>query len=157
MHNQPAIDPQLDLVFERTVDLPPALVWRAWTEPELLMQWFTPAPWKTIECEIDLRPGGKFRTVMQSPEGETMPPGNGCYLEVVEERRLTFTDALQPGFRPAPEAFFTGTILLEPAAGGTRYTGIAMHATKEAREKHEAMGFHEGWGKALDQLVALMR
>ena len=55
------IDPKLDLVLERVVDVPPELVWRAWTEPKHLMPWFTPAPWKTVDCEIDLRPGGIFQ------------------------------------------------------------------------------------------------
>ena len=64
-----AIDPNLDLVLERTVDVPPQLVWRAWTEPALVTQWFTPAPWTTVDCEIDLRTGGLFRTVMRSPRG----------------------------------------------------------------------------------------
>ena len=56
------LDSQLDLVFERIVDVSPELVWAAWTTPEHLKHWFTPAPWKTIDCEIDLRPGGLFRT-----------------------------------------------------------------------------------------------
>ncbi len=63
-------DPTLDLELRREVDVPPHLVWRAWTEPELLMKWFTPAPWRTTACELDLRPGGKFRTVMEGPNGE---------------------------------------------------------------------------------------
>lgn len=157
MNDRPQIDPELDLVLERHVDVPTRLVWKAWTEPEHLVKWFTPAPWKTVECQIDLRPGGRFRTVMQSPEGEVMPAGGGCYLEVVYERRLTFTDALLPGFRPAPESFFTATILFEPEDGGTRYTAIAMHASPEGRRQNEEMGFLDGWGKALDQLVALAR
>lgn len=48
----------------------------------------------------------------------------------------------------------TGALLLEPHGGGTKYTAIALHRNEASREKHEAMGFHEGWGKALDQLVA---
>jgi uncharacterized protein YndB with AHSA1/START domain len=82
MRDLPATDPELDLVLERVVDVPPALVWRAWTEPERLKRWFTPKPWQTVECEIDLRPGGIFRTTMRSPEGEDTPHV-GCYLEVV--------------------------------------------------------------------------
>lgn len=150
-------DPRLDLVLERVVDLPPDLVWKAWTTPEHLMKWFCPLPWTTVACEIDLRPGGVFRTVMRSPEGQEMSPGEGCYLEVVENERLVWTDALKAGYRPSENPFFTGMILLEPTAGGTKYTAIAMHKDAETARKHAEMGFHEGWGIALDQLVAHMK
>ena len=56
------IDPKLDLVLERVVDVPVHLVWKAWTEPEHLKPWFCPKPWYVSECEIDLRPGGMLRT-----------------------------------------------------------------------------------------------
>lgn len=151
------INPELDLVLERVVDVRPALVWKAWTEPEHLKQWFTPKPWTTVDCRIDLRPGGIFSTTMRSPEGETMPASAGCYLEIVENRKLVFTDALGPGYRPRREPFMTATILLEPEGDGTRYTAIAMHADPEAKKKHEEMGFFDGWGSALDQLVELSK
>ncbi len=61
------IDPKLDLVLERTVAVPPELVWKAWTTPEHLTPWFCPRPWTTTECVIELRPGGAFNTVMRSP------------------------------------------------------------------------------------------
>jgi uncharacterized protein YndB with AHSA1/START domain len=158
------IDPKLDLVLERTVDVPPALVWKAWTEAEHLVKWFTPAPWKTVECEIDLRPGGIFRTVMESPEGQRFP-GTGCYLEVVPERKLVWTSALGPGFRPVKpkgggdcmDMAFTAAILLEAAEGGTRYTAVAIHGEEESRKRHEEMGFYDGWSAVLDQLVALVK
>jgi uncharacterized protein YndB with AHSA1/START domain len=163
MTDRPEIDPELDLVLERVVDVRPELVWRAWTEPKHLMRWFTPAPWKTVTCEIDLRPGGAFRTTMRSPEGEDFP-NEGCYLEVVPDRRLVWTDALEPGFRPSRKQpgpncpfLFTACILLEPHGGGTQYTAIAMHTDAASRTKHEEMGFHEGWGTALDQLVAVAK
>jgi uncharacterized protein YndB with AHSA1/START domain len=151
-------DPKLDLVLERVVDVRPDLVWLAWTQPEHVKRWFTPAPWTTVQCEIDLRPGGVFYTVMRSPEGQEFP-NTGCYLEIVPNRRLVWTDALQGGYRPAdpnPSAGFrlTAMVLLEPQGTGTKYTAIAMHSDEEAVRKHEAMGFHEGWGRALDQLVA---
>jgi uncharacterized protein YndB with AHSA1/START domain len=129
-------------------------VWRAWTEPEHLKRWFTPAPWTTVDCTIDLRPGGIFSTTMRSPEGEVQEPSVGCYLEVVE-RRLVFTDALGPSYRPTGKPFMTAIVLLESARSGTRYTAIAMHADRESRRQHEEMGFHDGWSAALDQLVAL--
>ena len=149
-------DPKLDLVLERTVDVPPELVWKAWTEPRHVVHWFTPAPWKTVDCEIDLRPGGIFRTVMRSPEGQDMN-NIGCYLEVIENRKLVFTDCLAPGFRPKDGGFFTGMVLLEPSKGGTTYTAIAIHKDETTRKSHEDMGFHNGWGTALDQLVAYVK
>lgn len=151
------LDPRLDLVLERVVDVPPELVWKAWTTPEHLMKWFCPLPWTTVECEIDLRPGGIFRTVMRSPEGQDMPAGDGCYLLVVENELLVWTDAMGPGFRPSAEPFFTGIVMLERQGNGTKYTAIARHRDEEAAKKHADMGFHEGWGIALDQLVAYMK
>jgi uncharacterized protein YndB with AHSA1/START domain len=154
-----AFDPALDLRIQRELPLTPAQVWRAWTEPGLLMQWFTPKPWRTTECRIDLRPGGVFATVMQGPDGDE-GGGDGCYLEVVPERRLVWTGALQPGFRPAAiepgVPVFTATITMEPLGRGTLYTSTAAHPTPEARDVHAAMGFEQGWGAALDQLVDLM-
>src|SRR5713226_713595 len=97
MTHQP--DTKLDLLLERIVEVPRELVWRAWTTPELVKKWFTPAPWTTVDCEINLRPGGIFRTVMRSPEGQTFP-NVGCYLEIVENERLIWTNALAPGYRP---------------------------------------------------------
>ena len=145
-------DPKLDLVLERVVDVPRELVWAAWTQPEHVKKWFTPAPWKTIDCEIDLRPGGIFRTTMLSPEGKEFP-STGCVLEVVENERFAFTDALLPGFRPSEKPFFTGVITLEKKGTGTRYVATAIHGDEATRKQHEEMGFHDGWGKALDQLV----
>ena len=152
------IDPELDLVLERVVDVPPELVWEAWTEPDHLLEWFVPKPWSLAECQVDLRPGGEFRTVMKSPEG-SLHPGTGCYLEVVPSKRLVWTAALLPGFRPAPDPdlSFTAIITMEPEGSGTRYTAVAVHKDPKGRERHEKMGFHDGWGKALDQLVELMR
>jgi uncharacterized protein YndB with AHSA1/START domain len=151
------IDPQLDLVLEREIDVPPEQVWAAWTQPEHLVHWFTPKPWETIDCEIDLRPGGVFHTVMRSPEGEEMDGGAGCYLEVVPNQRLVWTAALLPGYRPPSEPQelpFTAIILMEPSGSGTKYTAIAVHRDESGRRQHEEMGFHEGWGAALEQLVA---
>jgi uncharacterized protein YndB with AHSA1/START domain len=149
-------DPRLDLVLERVVDVPPQLVWKAWTVPEHLKPWFCPAPWKVVECEIDLRPGGIFRTVMRGPAGEEHA-GAGCYLEVVENKTLVWTSALGPGYRPShayPEVpLFTAVISIEPHGKGTKYTALAMHGNEGDRNKHGEMGFDEGWGKALDQLV----
>lgn len=149
-------DPALDLVLERVIDVPPQLVWDAWTKPEHIRKWFAPAPWTVTECEIDLRPGGMCRTVMRSPDGQEFP-NVGCYLEIVAGRKIVFTDALGPGYRPAENPFFTAVITFEPSGKGTKYTARAIHGNVANRDKHNAMGFHTGWGKCLDQLVDLMR
>ncbi len=155
-------DPRLDLVMERIVDVPRELVWKAWTTPGYLKKWFTPAPWTTTYCEIDLRPGGIFRTVMRSPDGVDHP-NTGCYLEVVENEKLVWTDALEQGYRPSNQpndcidSFFTAIIMLEPHGNGTKYTVIALHPDEESRKRHEERGFDKGWGAALDQLVAFVK
>jgi uncharacterized protein YndB with AHSA1/START domain len=159
------LDPRLDLYFERIVDVPREQIWRCWTEPKHLMPWFCPLPWKTVECEIDLRPGGRFYTVMVSPEGQRFP-NEGCYLEVVENERLTWTNALLPGFRPVAgvaqseatvDFKFSASIVLEDFGKATRYRAIARHADEAGRNTHAAMGFEAGWGKALEQMVEYIK
>ena len=155
-------NPSLDLVLERTVPVSPENVWAAWTQPELIVQWFTPAPWKTVKAEIDLRPGGGNVITMESPEGEQYPNA-GSYLLVQPHSLLVFTSVMGADFRPvaptngADDLPFTARIELAPApGGGTHYRAVVMHADEEGARRHEAMGFHDGWGAALDQLVALM-
>ena len=150
-----AIPSAHDLVLERFVDVPPAKVWEAWTTPEILMQWFTPAPWKTVSCKMDLRPGGGCETVMESPEGQQFP-NSGCYLEIVPGKKLVFTDALKAGYRPSENPFMTAIIEIIPEGKGTRYRATALHKDEETKKQHEEMGFHHGWSAALDQMVELI-
>ena len=76
----------------------------------------------------------------------------------VPNRKLVWTVALQPGYRPSNPTFdipaFTAIITLEPHGKGTKYVALAKHKDEESRNAHDRMGFSEGWGKALDQLVA---
>lgn len=156
-------DPVLDLHFERAVPVSPEKVWAAWTQPELMVQWFTPAPWKTVFCDVDLRPGGRFNVTMESPEGEQFPNNNSCILQAIPNCLFVFTSVMGEDFRPkspsngAEDLPFTARIALEPTAdGGTLYSATAMHADAEGSKRHAEMGFEPGWGAALDQLVALM-
>jgi uncharacterized protein YndB with AHSA1/START domain len=147
-----------DLLLERIVDVSPERVFKAWTTPEHLMPWFCPKPYRTIECEIDLKPGGIFFAQMLDPSGNKLPTAPGCYLEIVPDRRLVWTSALGPGFRPHDPAiapwFFTAVLTFEPhGKGGCKYTATAIHATREHAVAHDKMGFTHGWGIVLDQLV----
>lgn len=145
-----------ELVLHRRLDAPRAAIWRCWTEPGLLARWFTPAPWTTHDPVIELRPGGAFNTIMKGPDGEEHR-SEGVFLEVAPLERLVFTDAYARGWRPSSKPFFTGIVTLADDGGGTDYTARARHWRAEDCASHKAMGFHEGWGKAADQLEALAR
>ena len=150
-----------DLVLERTLDAPRDLVWKAYTNPEHLKQWFAPRPYQITECELDLKPGGIFRIRMQGPDGFDTGHGNaGCVLEVEEGRTFSWTSALGPDYRPAEmastgcESFpMTAIVTFADAGNGkTAYRAVALHANEADREKHEQMGFHDGWGTVAGQL-----
>lgn len=108
------------------------------------------------ECDLDLRVGGRFNTVFDV-DGQKMD-NKGVFLEIDPGKKLVFTDGYTEGWKPAEKPFMTAILLLEDLGEGkTRYTAIARHPTKEIREQHEQMGFHEGWGIVLDQLVGYVK
>lgn len=145
-----------ELVLARWMDAPTAAIWRAWTEPALLEQWFCPKPWRVTDVAQDIRPGGASFMIMRGPNGEEMPM-RGVFLDVVPERRLTFTDAFTSAWVPSEKPFMAATVTMEPEDGGTKYIARAGHWSVADREQHEAMGFQQGWGIAADQLEALAR
>jgi uncharacterized protein YndB with AHSA1/START domain len=143
-----------DLVLTRLIAAAPDKVYRCWTEPALLTQWFAPLPYTTPHAEMDVRPGGSSLVVMRSPEGQEMACP-GVYLEVVPNRRIVATDAFVSAWQPSAKPFMTMVLSFEPEGAGTRYTALVRHWSVADREAHERMGFHEGWGKCTDQLAAL--
>lgn len=153
-------DPRFDLLLERVVDVPRHRVWECWTTPRHILKWFTPAPWQTVDCKFDLRPGGRFFTVMRSPEGKDFP-NEGCFLEIVKNEKLVWTAALGPGYRPQTaspiDMPFSAVITLKPQGKGTKYSALVIHGDEASRRKHAEMGFYDGWGKALEQLVAVAK
>jgi len=152
MTDAPAANRELSLT--RLIDASPEALYRCWTEPELLKQWFAPAPWSTPHAELDVRVGGSGYIVMSDPDGNEF--GNrGVYLEIVPNRRLVLTDAYSDAWTPSEKPFMTTVLTFEPEAGKTRYTARVLHWTEADREAHVAMGFHEGWGLCTDQLAAL--
>jgi uncharacterized protein YndB with AHSA1/START domain len=144
-----------ELIISRLIDAPPEKVFRAWTEPELMKQWFAPKPWTTPRVETDVRPGGSSLVVMRSPDGTEMPCP-GVYLEVVKNQKIVVTDAYTSAWQPSTKPFMTLILTFENEGGKTRYTARARHWTVEDRETHEKMGFHEGWGQCADQLAELV-
>ena len=146
-----------ELVLTRVIDVPRHKLFRCWTEPELLKQWFAPKPYTTPVARIDVRPGGASYIVMRDPQGNDLP-NPGVVLEVVPNEKLVFTDAYTRAWEPSEKPFFTAILTFEDLGGGkTRYTARARHWTVADRETHEKMGFHEGWGICTDQLAALAK
>jgi uncharacterized protein YndB with AHSA1/START domain len=146
-----------ELVLTRLIDAPRAKLFRCWTEPKLLQQWFGPAPYTTPVAEVDLRVGGASNMVMRSPDGHEIPCP-GTYLEIVPDRKLVFTDAYTGDWVPKNgKPFMTAIITFDDEDGKTRYTARVRHWSADDKKTHEDMGFHSGWGQCADQLAALAK
>jgi len=145
-----------ELVLDRLLDAPRDKVFRCWTDPELIKQWFAPKPYTTPTAQIDLRVGGSNMIVMKSPEGQEMPNA-GTYLEIVPNEKIVFTDAYTGDWQPGSKPFMTVVLTFADEGGKTRYIARCRHWSKEDRDTHEKMGFHQGWGICADQLEALTR
>lgn len=151
----PTQDTDRDLVLTRILNAPRQNVYRCWTEPELIKQWFAPKPWSTPKAVVDLRPGGGNLITMADETG-TEFPNAGQYLEIVPNEKLVFTDAYTGDWTPSEKPFFTAILTFEDAGDGkTKYTAVARHWSSEDAENHKQMGFHEGWGMCAAQLEAL--
>jgi uncharacterized protein YndB with AHSA1/START domain len=143
-----------ELALSCALDASPAQVYAAWTGR--LPEWWGPHGMTTPHCEMDLRPGGAFRTVMRAPDG-TEYPTRGVFLEVAPGERIVFTDAFDAGWQPHENIFFTAIVTFTPLpADRTRLAARALHWTAASREKHEQMGFAQGWGESLERLAALL-
>lgn len=151
-----------ELKIERVVEAPAELLWKCWTEPKYLLPWFTPKPWKTIDARCDLKVGGEFFTMMKSPEGEEFP-NYGIYLELIQNKRIVWTDAFLPGWIPTEDTSDRPFLLVasldfeDLGNGKSKYTAIARHWTVDQCNKHKEMGFYEGWGTCIDQLVEYIK
>lgn len=133
------------------IEAAPEHVWQVMTERQ--EEWWCPKPWRVEIVEQDWRAGGRAAMTMHGPNGETMP-NEGVFLEVTPGVRYVVTDAFQAGWQPAGP-FMVGVWGIAPEGSGTRFTGEARHWTREARDKHQAMGFEQGWGVVAEQLKEL--
>lgn len=154
------INPDLDLVIERELRAPPALVWRCWTEPALFCQWYAPKPWVVDEVVMQLHPGGRFYLVMAGPDGQRFP-NEGSILLADPERKLVFTDLMTQGFAPVPAVnpdfgpAFTAVMTFAPMGSGTLYRAVARHSSTSDAKINLTMGFQDGWAVTAAQLDTL--
>ena len=157
MRNDPATQVTLpsdqEIVVTRVFDAPRELVWKVWTQPDHLLHWFGSEDWMLIECEIDLRPGGIWKTCMQGPTGGKSW-GVAVYHDIVEPERLVYTDyfADSEGNRVEgmPEALIT--VEFTEHQGKTTYTSTARYRTSEERDRVLRMGMEKGLRAALERL-----
>jgi uncharacterized protein YndB with AHSA1/START domain len=148
--------PELDLTVSRIIKAPRLAVWNAWADPSSFEQWWVPAPEVCRVVEMELRPGGSFRTEISQDGAEFGPHITGCFLAVDALERIVFTDALIAGWRPAKSSFVTAVITMKDHPDGTEYTATAMHRDAGDRDRHEELGFHDGWGTVIRQLAELV-
>lgn len=134
------------LILEREINAPIEKVFQAWTQPELIAAWFSPAADFSVSVPIlDLKIGGSYRIEMINPDGETCS-AIGEYLEITEPDRLVFTWSWDGG-----DSGMLVTIDLSESAGKT-----SLRLTHEkfpddsSREQH-----NEGWLACLDRLQTL--
>jgi uncharacterized protein YndB with AHSA1/START domain len=135
------------IMIVREFDAPRELVFRAWTEPDLVRQWWHAGRGEMTVCEIDLRPGGSWRYVMVTPDG-TEVGFHGEYREVVPGERIVQTEI----YDPFPGAAAVDTLAFEDLDGRTRVTILVQHSRKEHRDAHVESGMEEGLQDALDLL-----
>ncbi len=137
------------LELERLIPAPPERVFEYWTEPELVAKWFGPGDFDVPSSQLDLRPGGKWRTTIRSPEGK-LRTVSGVYSAIDPPRRLVFTWAWDDddGVRGHETQV---TVTLEPTPGGTR-----LRLVQEDFQNREVRDLHSGgWGSSLSKLQRL--
>ena len=156
-----------DFVLTRTFDAPRERVFAAWTDPKQMAQWWGPKGFTNPVCQMDVRPGGRYRIVMRSPEGAEYPIV-GEFVEIVRPSRIVMTmdasehpkeffdqlDAVRPasekgrGFRPLT------TVLFDEHFGKTTVTVIQTFETPADVDANRKLGAEEGWGQSFEKLDA---
>jgi len=143
-----------EIVISRVFDAPRALVFKAWTDPKHVAQWWGPTGFSAPACEIDLRVGGLFRVNLLGPDGVEYPC-TGFFREVVEPERIVYVGTSEDG--PAcgsglpPRS--TVTVTFEES---DRKTTLTIHTLLESTTHRDAAmrdGFNIGWGMSLERLA----
>jgi uncharacterized protein YndB with AHSA1/START domain len=135
------------ILITREFDAPRHLVYRAWTEPELVKRWWGGERGEMTVAEIDLRVGGVWRCVMVTDGGFEVA-FHGEYREIVPNERIVSTEV----YEGMPEGEALNTVTFTEMDGRTTLTLLVEHASKEARDAHIDSGMETGMQEGMDLL-----
>ncbi len=149
--DSPANDSGPELVMTRVFDAPRALVFKAWTDPQHVQQWWSPHGFTNPVCELDARPGGAIRIHMRGPDG-TVYRMTGEYREIVEPERIVFISAALDG-EGKPMFEVLTTVTLVENAGRTTLTMRAQVVKTTANAAQYIAGMEIGWTQSLERFA----
>ena len=157
-----------DFVMSRVFDVPRDLLWKCFTEPERMKQWWGPKGFKVLSSKMDLRPGGSYHYGMQSPDGHAMW-GKFVFREVVPQERLVFINSFSdekggitrhPGNKSWPLELLSSFTFEDMPGGKTKFTvrWAPHNASEEERKTFDTNreSMRQGWGGTMDQLEAYL-
>ena len=139
-----------EIVLTRVFDAPRSLVFDAMTKPELLRRWFGPRGWSLVVCEVDLKVGGTWRSVLRGPDGTDMGM-RGVYQEMTAPERFVSTESFDdyPG-----ESL--NTLILSEEDGKTTFTITVRYASQEIRDAVIKSGMEHGAAECYDKLAEML-
>ena len=140
-----------ELVLTRVFDAPRELVFKAWTDPKCVPQWWRPRGFTNPVCELDVRPGGAIRIHMRGPDG-TVYPMTGVYQEVVEPERIVFTSTPLDAEGSALFELLT-TVTFAEQGGKTKQILRARVIKRTAQATQYLKGMEAGWTQSLEHLA----
>jgi len=152
--NNPAKFGEGTVTLLRAFDAPRELVWKAWTDPKMMAQWFGPRGFTNPVCELDVRVGGSLRIVMRGPDGQDYPM-KGKFREVVAPERLVFTNIATDN---DGNHLLEGetTVTFTEKDGKTKLT-VTSHAVGLAPIAPQMLaGMEAGWTQSIDKLEGLL-
>lgn len=142
--------PAKTLSITRIFDAPVELVWKVWTDPKHLAQWWGPNGFTNPVCEIDVTKGGNILIHMKGPDG-TVYPMNGQYREIIKHEKLVFTSAaLDANNQPLFEIL--NTFLVSKEGNKTKFTMTAEVSKVTSEAAPYLAGMDQGWNQSLDRL-----
>lgn len=139
------------IVIRRTFNAPLKLVWKAWTQPQHIAEWWSPKGIKTKVIEHDFKVGGKWKYAMPMPNGQEFI-AEGEYIEIISFKKIiSLAD-----FKPMTEGVEIQALFQENG-NKTDFTFNVIHPTEEYKIQQEKMGIMNGWGSVFDRLEVLLQ